>query len=237
MRSPLPMKVEWPESGRDAGINSPRVLPHHRTCRSASGGFELLHLTVCGKLLSVILWASSLPPYCRIPSYRIEWRALCGHLTIKLSDNDHLLRTARFSPSVSCETSCVIYVLQARYWNILWPLLTSHGKLYSAMVHQILTSSPCVRETSPVKSTSFRLIPTWFTSPVPNSYWASSCLADLPHRYGPYIKFLYVGPDVCLWLPPDSVSRRTPLPSAVHFPLLGRVGDLHPLELCPCWAN
>ena len=29
-------------------------LPHHRTCRSAYGGFVLLHLTVCGKLFSAI---------------------------------------------------------------------------------------------------------------------------------------------------------------------------------------
>ena len=44
------------------------------------------------------------------------------------------------------------------------------------------------------------------------------------------IKFLYVGPDVCLRLPSDSTSRWTPLPSAVAFPLLGWLGDLHPLE-------
>ena len=51
------------------------------------------------------------------------------------------------------------------------------------------------------------------------------------------IKFLYVGADVCLKLPSDSTSRllatakmQTPLPSAVAFPLLGRLGDLHPLE-------
>ena len=29
-------------------------LPHHRTCRSAYGGFVLLHLTVCDKLFSAI---------------------------------------------------------------------------------------------------------------------------------------------------------------------------------------
>ena len=30
------------------------TIPHHRTCRSAYGGFVLLHLTVCGKLFSAI---------------------------------------------------------------------------------------------------------------------------------------------------------------------------------------
>ena len=37
-------------------------------------------------------------------------------------------------------------------------------------------------------------------------------------------------PDVCRRLPSDSVSRRTPLPLAVTFPLSGRFRDLHPLE-------
>ena len=46
----------------------------------------------------------------------------------------------------------------------------------------------------------------------------------------PYIQFLYVRSDVCRWLPSDSVSRRTPLPLAVCFPLSGRIRDLHPLE-------
>ncbi|MDM8209338.1 hypothetical protein QUW17_15990, partial [Bacteroides gallinaceum] len=29
-------------------------LSHHRTCRSAYGGFELSHLTMCGKLFSAM---------------------------------------------------------------------------------------------------------------------------------------------------------------------------------------
>ena len=36
--------------------------------------------------------------------------------------------------------------------------------------------------------------------------------------------------DVCRRLPSDPVSRRTPLPLAVTFPLSGRFGDLRPLE-------
>ena len=48
------------------------------------------------------------------------------------------------------------------------------------------------------------------------------------HR--PHIGFLSVRPDVCRRLPSDSVSRRTPLPLAVTFPLSGRFRDLHPLE-------
>ncbi|MGM9699692.1 MAG: hypothetical protein ACI3Y0_13780 [Prevotella sp.] len=29
-------------------------IPHHRTCRSAYGGFGLSHLLMCGKLFSAI---------------------------------------------------------------------------------------------------------------------------------------------------------------------------------------
>ena len=50
----------------------------------------------------------------------------------------------------------------------------------------------------------------------------------LPKSLG--IKFLYVGADVCLRFPSDSISQWTPLLSAVAFPLLGRLGDSHPLE-------
>ncbi len=46
----------------------------------------------------------------------------------------------------------------------------------------------------------------------------------------PCMKFLFVGSDVCRRLPSDSTSRWTPLPWAIAFPLLGWLGDLHPLD-------
>ena len=46
----------------------------------------------------------------------------------------------------------------------------------------------------------------------------------------PYMKFLYVRPDVCRLLLSDSTSQWTPLLLAIQFPLLGLVRDLHPLE-------
>ncbi len=55
-------------------------------------------------------------------------------------------------------------------------------------------------------------------------------MADLSTLLSLRIKFLYVRSDVCLRLPSDSTSRWIPLLSAVAFPLLGRLGDLHPLE-------
>ena len=44
--------------------------------------------------------------------------------------------------------------------------------------------------------------------------WTLSCLADSSVPYMPYMRFLFVGPRVCLRLPSDSTSRWTPLPSA-----------------------
>ncbi|RHU21524.1 hypothetical protein DXD76_15890, partial [Firmicutes bacterium TM09-10] len=39
-------------------------------------------------------------------------------------------------------------------------------------------------------------------------------------------------PEICLHLPSDSTSQWTPLVLAVSFPLLGWIGDFHPLETC-----
>ena len=46
----------------------------------------------------------------------------------------------------------------------------------------------------------------------------------------PYMKFLSVRPDVCRRLPSDSISRWTPLPLTMRFPLLGLARDFHPLD-------
>src|SRR5690625_3516568 len=54
-------------------------------------------------------------------------------------------------------------------------------------------------------------------------------LQPYPHVLPP-IWFLFVRPEVCLELPPDSISLWTPLLSAMYLPLLGRTRDLHPLE-------
>ena len=46
----------------------------------------------------------------------------------------------------------------------------------------------------------------------------------------PYMKFLSVRSDVCRQLPSDSISRWTPLPLTMRFPLLGLARDFHPLD-------
>ena len=111
---------------------------------------------------------------------------------------------------------------------LICTLLTSHGKLYSA-----LRNSPThVRETSPVKG-----LTTFFPSYACLIYhgrseqlWGLILIGRLAHDLWPRIKFLSVRPDFCLGLPSDSPSRGTPLPLAMRFPLFGCARDFHPLE-------
>ena len=66
---------------------------------------------------------------------------------------------------------------------------------------------------------------------VPYSYRASVCIATLPLCFS-LIWFLFVRPEICLHLPSDSVSRRTPLMFGYILPAVGRIRDFHPLETC-----
>ena len=66
---------------------------------------------------------------------------------------------------------------------------------------------------------------------VPYSYRASVCLATLPLCFS-LIWLLFVRPEICLHLPSDSVSRRTPLVFGYILPAAGRIRDFHPLETC-----
>ena len=106
-------------------------LPHHRTCGSAYGGFGLSHLTMCGKLFSAIPLTGVTSILLSDSVLSSEQRVPFGHLTTKESQgSSHLLCTARFCPSP-----------QAHVPQVLWLLLTSHGKRYSVMVHRMNTSS------------------------------------------------------------------------------------------------
>ena len=46
----------------------------------------------------------------------------------------------------------------------------------------------------------------------------------------PYMRFLFVRPEVCLHLPSDSSSRWTPLVFSYALPSTGRAPDFHPLD-------
>ena len=75
-------------------------------------------------------------------------------------------------------------------------------------------------------------------------HWTSSCVADLSTLIQPFIRFLFVGSELCplsifrnsIWLPSDSTSRWTPLPSANASCYRARSG-LSPPSYRPCWAH
>ena len=52
----------------------------------------------------------------------------------------------------------------------------------------------------------------------------------------PYMWFLFVGPRVCIRLPSDSASRRTPLPFA-NSSYCQACSGLSPQSYRPCWAH
>ena len=68
------------------------------------------------------------------------------------------------------------------------------------------------RQTSPgIAHSPSRLCLSDLRHGVPCKYWALHLLACSPRRAAS-IRFLFVRPALCLQLPPDSASRRTPLP-------------------------
>ena len=52
----------------------------------------------------------------------------------------------------------------------------------------------------------------------------------------PYMKFLFVRPDVCRRLPSDSTSRWTPLPWGYVIPAIRAHSGLTPVRQCSCRA-
>ena len=51
-----------------------------------------------------------------------------------------------------------------------------------------------------------------YSATFPDDYRALKILAFSPRWELPHMRFLFVGPEVCLRLPSDSTSRWTPLP-------------------------
>ena len=105
--------------------------------------------------------------------------------------------------------------------QVIWPLLTSRSSLLPLAFARL-------RDLSSYGHTLSILCLPDLPWAIPDSYRTLISFAIFTLR--PFIGFLSVRPDVCRRLPPDSVSRRTPLPLAVTFPLSGRLRDLHPLE-------
>ena len=109
------------------------------------------------------------------------------------------------------------------YYGICW-LLTASFTPYFWKKH------PHVCETSPIKTPFFPSYTCLIYHERSEELSGFVLLCKLTHVLGSYIKFLFVRPDVCRRLPSESNSRWTPLSWAGHFPLSGRVEDLHLLE-------
>ena len=69
------------------------------------------------------------------------------------------------------------------------------------------------------------------------SYQTSLPLANLSHETQPYMRFLFVRPEVCLQLPSDFASRRTPLLFSYTFPTTWACSGLTPVRARPWRAN
>ena len=113
---------------------------------------------------------------------------------------------------------------------LLWLLLTTHGKLYSVcLVGRTSVSPPRVR------TCSFPPCACCIYTSDSVSLGALSCHADLP-ILACLMQFLFVRPVVCLRLPSDSASRRTPLSLAMRLALPPAL-DLSPVRTRSCRAH
>jgi hypothetical protein len=111
----------------------------------------------------------------------------------------------------------------------------SHTSLYGLLYLNTHPQHTC--QTSPGKSDSLHPIypphlPVWGSG----SVGLRACLADSSTPLQPYMRFLFIGPGLCLRLPSDSTSRWTPLPSANGSHCQAHSG-LSPPSYRPCRAH
>lgn len=71
-------------------------------------------------------------------------------------------------------------------------------------------------------------VPAAYTSRYPCNLWTSICLAISSYRLC-LMRFVFLGAEVCVRLPSDSASQRTPLPSANGWRLQTPIADFHHL--------
>jgi hypothetical protein len=77
---------------------------------------------------------------------------------------------------------------------------------------------------------------------LPDDYRALNLLAFLPRNECPgtrlrVMRFVYLGPGVCVPLPSDPASRRQPLRFGSWFPSSGSIEDFHLQVSAPCRAH
>ena len=94
--------------------------------------------------------------------------------------------------------------------QVLWPRLTSVGSAMPCNMGYILR---CVPHRPPrIRCNSLHsMVPPHLRVRV-RVVWDFDLCCSLVRSAPPYMRFLFVGSELCLRLPSDSVSRRTPLP-------------------------
>lgn len=74
-------------------------------------------------------------------------------------------------------------------------------------------------------------VPAAYTFRYPCNLWTSICLAISSHR-SCLMRFVFLGAEVCVRLPSDSASQRTPLPLANGWRLQTPIVELHHQACC-----
>ena len=112
---------------------------------------------------------------------------------------------------------------------VLWPLLTSHGKLYSVSTNVILSGRPPRVLARSFPSCPHHLYYTGFRAVIGLRLVRQSYPPALAFKW-----FLFVGAKVCLHLPSAllNLAARTLVFSYI-LPTAGRIRDLHSLERAP----
>ena len=86
------------------------------------------------------------------------------------------------------------------------------------------------------------IYPSHIHPPLPDDYRVLNLVAFSPRNECPgtrlrVMRFVYLGPGVCLPLPSDPTSRRQPLRFGSWFPSSGSIEDLHLQVSAPCRAH
>ena len=121
-------------------------LPHHSTSSFAYGGFVLWQIMDCSKLFQPSIRGLHFYPIGVFRPIVVDRELLTDICFLAPSWELHLLCTTPFSSSPYAHVNWVI-----------WPLMTSQGKLYPVMVHQMIHRQPWISEGSPVKNMLFSL--------------------------------------------------------------------------------
>ena len=87
-----------------------------------------------------------------------------------------------------------------------------------------------------VRRNPFPRFPPDLPSSHPSGYRASLSMARLPCDRRPYIRFLFVGSEFCLRLPPDPASRQRPC-LQLTVPTTTACKGLAPSRFTPCLAH